>query len=149
MVLQAVCDATGRFLDVSVGNYGGCHDATTFSASAFGQRMSNGSLDIPPDSPIDGQSVPYFVLADRAYPLSKHVMRPYANVQTDAEKSHFNRRHAQARLVIERAFGRLASRFRCYAAPFTLNIRETSNVVLATCALQNFIQSSRGIQFLH
>lgn len=140
-----MCDAAGLFIDVSIGNYGACHDSTTFRLSPFGRALEEGSLNLPENRVVRGESLPYFLLGDRAYPLGRHVMRAYAGRDQTPEMLFFNRRLIKARLVIERTFGRLAGRFRCLKSPLDVQPSDADWIVLACCALHNFLQLYRGM----
>nr|XP_033952459.1 uncharacterized protein LOC117456631 isoform X2 [Pseudochaenichthys georgianus] len=99
-VADAICDSTGRFLDVFIGYPGFVHDARVLR-----------------NSPIFCQALPpagWFLLGDGGYPcLEKPVglLTPY-KVPHGQVQARFNRHHARARSVGERAFGRMKARWR-------------------------------------
>ena len=66
VVLLAVCDAHYCFTLIDIGDVG------VFSNSPFGQAMENSELSLPDESNIDGivTSIPYFFVANAAFPLS-------------------------------------------------------------------------------
>ena len=51
-------------------------------------------------------------MGDSAFPLRTWIMKPHGDAILPDDKRYFNYRHSRARLVTERAFGRLESRFR-------------------------------------
>ena len=55
-----------------------------------------------------------WILGDSAYPLSPFTTTPVTNATTAAEL-RYNKKHAQTRNTVERAFGLLKMRFRCPA----------------------------------
>ncbi|XP_034075266.1 putative nuclease HARBI1 [Gymnodraco acuticeps] len=99
--MQAICDSTGRFLDVFIGYPGSVHDARVLRNSPiFCQAL------FPPAG--------WFLLGDGGYPcLEKPVglLTPY-KVPRGQVQARFNRHHARARSVVERAFGRMKARWR-------------------------------------
>lgn len=55
-------------------------------------------------------------------------------------KEYYNLRHAQARNVIERAFGVVKRRFPVLTTPPEFSITTQAEIVLACCVLHNFIR---------
>lgn len=86
IILQAVVDARCRFIFIDVGAYGSQHDAITFESSDFYRALKEEKLEIPEKSALPGSDfkLPYFFVADGAYPFSEVVMKPY--VGTDLPK---------------------------------------------------------------
>lgn len=66
--LQAVCDYSKKFIDVSCGWPGSMHDARIFNSSSLFQAL---------DDKLNGTD--YHILGDSAYPLSVRLLTPYAN----------------------------------------------------------------------
>lgn len=60
-MLQAVCDSSTRFTDISVGWPGSMHDAGIFRLSALRSKLHAQGIN------------PYHLLGDSAYPLSETV----------------------------------------------------------------------------
>nr|CAI5839393.1 unnamed protein product [Callosobruchus analis] len=56
------------------------------------------------------------------------------------EEKIFNYRLCRARRVVENVFGILASRFRIFLQPIAIDIESIDAVVLACCALHNFLR---------
>ena len=56
-------------------------DSTVFKESKMGQMLEN-KLNIPEGRPLpgdeNGRMMPFYVVADEAFGLSKHFLRPYA-----------------------------------------------------------------------
>ena len=65
VVLQAVCDSSMRFTDISVGWSGSMHDARIFHLSALGSKLQAQNIN------------PYHLLGDSAYPLLPYMMVPF------------------------------------------------------------------------
>ncbi|CAL9706590.1 unnamed protein product [Knipowitschia caucasica] len=87
LVLLAVVDAQYRFCVVDVGGYGRNSDGGILGNSAFGTALREGTHRLPPDQCLPGADhrgpQPYVFVADEAFPLQRHMMRPYSLKETD------------------------------------------------------------------
>ncbi|VEN54514.1 unnamed protein product, partial [Callosobruchus maculatus] len=83
IILLAVFDASYKFTLIDVGAYGKNGDGGVFSRCSFGKRFFNEDLDFPPDKPLPGTTtpIPHVLVGDEAFPLNKHLMRPYPGNQ--------------------------------------------------------------------
>ncbi|CAM4597615.1 unnamed protein product [Leuciscus chuanchicus] len=102
IILQAVCDHQGRFIDTYVGWPGSVHDARVLRYSPLYRR----SVYPPPG---------HFILADGGYPCLQHplpLITPYKRPVRGVGAQRFNLHHSRARSIIERAFGMMKTRFR-------------------------------------
>ena len=92
---------------------------------------------------------PFVIVADDAFPLKNYILKPYPrSTLWDLSKRVFNYRLSRARRTVENAFGILASRFRIFYKPIHLSPSKVENIVLACCALHNYLSahpSSRRI----
>lgn len=89
-----------KILDV-VARWPGCsHDSFIWQLSKLREALLNNQ--------IAGNG---FLLGDNGYPLERCLLTPYINPSSPSEET-FNKKHRQARNVIERCFGVLKSRFR-------------------------------------
>lgn len=103
VVLQAVCDHQGRFIDIFVGYPGSVHDARIIKNSPIYTRGT-----YPPPG--------YFLLADGGYPCLQEplsLITPYKRPVRGMAEQRFNYHHSKGRSIIERAFGMMKTRFRC------------------------------------
>ena len=70
--------------------------------------LSAGLIQLPEPKqiPETGRILNYTFVADEAFPLKEHIMRPYPgrDLDTDAKKI-YNYRLSRARRVVENAFG--------------------------------------------
>ncbi|CAM4571765.1 unnamed protein product [Leuciscus chuanchicus] len=103
VVLQAVCDHQGCFIDIFVGYPGSVHDACIIKNSPIYTRGT-----YPPPG--------YFLLADGGYPCLQEplaLITPYKRPVRGTAEQRFNYHHSKGRTIIERAFGMMKTRFRC------------------------------------
>ena len=128
IVLLALVDANLKFIYIDVGAYGRNSDGGIFKHSNLGKALGNKTLGLPSDKHIRNAEhlgcMPYVMVGDEAFPLQKHLMRPYPGRGCPYRQQAFNYRLSRARRVVENAFGILASRWR----------------VKATCCLHNMLQ---------
>jgi hypothetical protein len=67
-------------------------------------------------------------------------MKPYASRNLTHEQRIFNYRLSRAHRIVENAFGILANRFRVFMTPIYLEPSKVEALVLASCALHNFLR---------
>ncbi|XP_034022473.1 protein ANTAGONIST OF LIKE HETEROCHROMATIN PROTEIN 1 [Thalassophryne amazonica] len=147
VVLLAVVDARYRFRVIDVGGYGRTSDGSILANSAFGQALQDGTLHLPPDQLLPGAAdrgpQPYVFVADEAFPLRRCMMRPFpGRSRLSSEERSFNYRLSRARLVVEDAFGILASQWRWYRRLIEVRTEVAEQCVKATCVLHNFLRAS-------
>ncbi|KAG7489679.1 nuclease HARBI1 [Solea senegalensis] len=128
VILQGVCDAGGKFRDVYIGNPGSVHDSMVLRRSPmFRQAL------YPPAG--------YFLLGDGGYPCLQHpvaIMTPYRQPVATRVESRFNHHHAKARIIIERTFGMLKTRWRnIFLRALEVRPLFTPKVIGACCILHN------------
>ncbi|CAC5383988.1 unnamed protein product [Mytilus coruscus] len=131
VVLMAAVDASYRFIYVDALE---CND-----------------LNIPEPTPLPSRNkpTPYVFVADEAFPLKENIMRPYPQRGgLDDSRRIFNYRLSRARRIVENAFGILCNRFRVMRAPILLSPEKVTHVVMACCALHNYLrpESFLGLQ---
>lgn len=145
IVLLAFVDANCKFTAIDVGAYGRNSDGGIFANSAIGQKLLKNTLDLPEDKSLPGTNeiVPHVFVGDEAFPLHKHLMRPYpgSEIMNNQEIKIYNYRLSRARRVSENAFGILTKRFRIYQRRLQIIPEHTDKVVLATCCLHNFLRN--------
>jgi hypothetical protein len=150
VILLAIVDADYNFLYVDVGSAGRSNDSGVFCNSKLYELLEINQLGVPPPKPLPGRdvSVPYVIVGDDAFPLKNYLLKPYPNRQLNVDKRIFNYRLSRARRISENVFGILTSRFRIFQRPISLEPAKACFVVLAVCALHNFLrakQSSRNL----
>ncbi|KAK7910508.1 hypothetical protein WMY93_015192 [Mugilogobius chulae] len=140
---MALVDADYRFRVIHVGDYGRSSDGGTFGNSSLGIGLENGSLDVPPDTSLPGAAalgnVPHVLVADAAFPLKTYMMRPFPGKHLRHDLRIFNYRLSRARMVVECAFGILATRWRLLYRKINLLPENVDSLVIAACILHNFL----------
>lgn len=100
------------------------------------------TLNLPNDKPLPGmvEPVPYVLLADAAFPLQQHILKPFPFKNMSKEERIYNYRLSRGRRVSENAFGILANRFRILLSTINLSRDKVVLVTQSCCALHNFIK---------
>ncbi|XP_065675590.1 uncharacterized protein LOC136091806 [Hydra vulgaris] len=123
IVLLATCNAKYEFTLVDIGGSGRQSDGGIYNNSKVGSAIDNNLLNFPDPSCISSYSksitFPYTFLADEAFALKPHMMRPYPR-RTNLDKTEivFNYRLSRGKRVIENSFGVLASIFQIFRRIF-------------------------------
>lgn len=142
MVLLAIVDANYRFLLVDFGTNGRISDGGVLQNTRFYEKLVEKCLHIPPPDDVteNFKNVPYVFVADDAFPLTTEILKPFRQAYlSSAKKEVFNYRISRARHIVENVFGILASRFRIFHTAINLEPQNIEKVVLAACALHNFL----------
>lgn len=153
IVLLAIVDYDYRFLYVDVGCQGRISDGGVYRNSSFYKALENGSLGLPdseqlpqstdPDWSFDqcAVPVPFMFVADDAFPLGMHCMKPFPQANLTDRKRIFNYRLSRVRRISENVFGIWANRFRVFTTTMALEPNKAVDVTLATIVLHNFLRS--------
>lgn len=96
--IQAVVDHECRFTNLVARWPGSTHDASIFENCGLKRHLDGGNVG--------------HLLGDAGYALKRILITPVLRPATEAEK-RFNNSHSSGRMVVERTFGLLKSRFRC------------------------------------
>ncbi|KAM3611514.1 uncharacterized protein V6R79_019929 [Siganus canaliculatus] len=132
--LQAICDHQCQFLDLFVGHPGSVHDARV---------LKNSPLYVHSLYPPEG----YYILGDGGYPCMSEpmaIITPYREPVRNAVAARFNRHHAKARSIIERAFGIMKTRWRSIFFK-ALEVHHVFAVrIIACCAILHNICLKNG-----
>ena len=142
---MAMVDAKYMFTFLDVGCNGRISDGGVFANCTLSEALRSGSLDLPPPQPLPGRetNVPYVIVADDAFPLSKHIMKPFPFRNQPGTVRVFNYRLSRARRIVENAFGILANVFRVFRKPILVGPDKTEVIVLPACALHNFLLANK------
>lgn len=112
-----------------------------FIISHLGYAIENNKLNIPAPTnlPMSQKIVPYVFVADDAFGLKTHTMKPFPSQYLPLDERIFNYRLSRARRVIENAFGIAASRFTIFRRPIVANVQKTTEITEAVVSLHNFL----------
>ncbi|XDV15962.1 hypothetical protein PO909_015873, partial [Leuciscus waleckii] len=136
IVLLALVDADYRFRCIQVGDFGRTSDGGVYAGTALPGAAHLGN-------------VPHVMVGDAAFPLKPYLMRPYPGQNLIHRKSIFNYRLSRARMVVENAFGILASRWRIFHRRINLHPKNVDTLVVAACILHNFLLApTENVQLL-
>nr|CAI5822663.1 unnamed protein product [Callosobruchus analis] len=133
---------TLRYL--ATGCNGRISDGGVFGNCTLSSALESNTLNIPEPRPLKGRKklTPFVVVADDAFPLKPHLMKPFPFKQEDMQvaTSVFNYLLSRARRVVENAFGLIAQRFRVLRRPVELtHPSRIISVVKAICVLHNYL----------
>lgn len=80
-VLMATAEADGNFIMIETGYPGRNSDGGIFKASRMNHSLQRGTLDLPEPRVLPqnnaGSRFPFYFVADEAFLVKKHLMRPY------------------------------------------------------------------------
>ncbi|XP_069595381.1 uncharacterized protein [Ranitomeya imitator] len=141
VVLLAVADSNYRFIIVDIGAYGRTGDSRVFNSSIMGRRLRDNQLNLPPPQQLPGsnaEAVPFVLVGDEAFQLTRHVMRPYPRRNLDHRRRVFNLRLTRARRLVECAFGILVAKWRVLQSAIQLSEASINEVIKACVILHNF-----------
>lgn len=132
--MQAICDSSGKFLDIFVGYPGSVHDTRILKSSSFYTARR-----YPPSG--------YFILGDGGYPCLETpvcLITPYREPVNGRVQQRFNYHHSKGRSIIERAFGIMKTRWRSTLFK-ALEVRPTfAPQVIASCAFLHNVCLDNG-----
>uniref|UniRef100_A0A673L854 DDE Tnp4 domain-containing protein n=1 Tax=Sinocyclocheilus rhinocerous TaxID=307959 RepID=A0A673L854_9TELE len=116
IVMMALVDSNYRFLYVDVGCNGRVSDGGVFRGSTLQESLEQRTANIPQPTPLPGtdMSMPFFVVADEAFPLKSYLMKPFARRGLSREQRVFNYRLSRARRIVENTFSVFANRFKTW-----------------------------------
>ena len=126
--IQCVCDPFMCFIDIVVRYPGSSADAFIFNQCGLKTRLESDDFD--------GK----VLLGDSGYALKHYMLTPFLSPQTDSERS-YNYAHKRTRVLIERSFGILKSRFLCLShkisGPILFSPKRACAVISACIFLHN------------
>lgn len=142
-------DATYNFTYVNIGMNGRLSDGGVYRESDLFSAIEQNQLNIPEDKPLPFRTkpVPYVIVADAAFPLSTHIMKPFPFRNMQKEQRIFNYRLSRARRIVENAFGILANRFRILLNTIPLKPEKAQIIVQACVALHNYLRKELTVQY--
>lgn len=148
LLVQALVDSEGRFLDVSAGWPSTMKpDAVLRQTKLFtGAEESKDLLNGPPFELIDGNLVPQYILGASCYPLLPWLITPYCHYNMSSVEMAFNNVHKRAVGLVSTAFMRVRAQWRLLRRPWKEECVELLPFIIITgCLLHNFLIKHREI----
>jgi len=131
IVLFALVDANYNFMFVDAGFQGRISDSSIFKNTELHKKLETKTLCLPQPVPLNGRekSVPYFFIADDAFPLSEKLMKVYPGQHPNGSKERiFNYRICRALRVVENVYGLASSVFRVLRTPILLEPKKLNSL---------------------
>ena len=85
---------------------------------------------------------------DKAYPLLRHLLKPYNRKNLDPQTEYFNSRFSRARRIVECAVGIMNAKWRILWKPIETLPAFADNIVRCICVLHNAIIVLEGNEIL-
>lgn len=144
MVLLGIVNANYEFIMVDFGINKRISDGGVIENTIFYEKLKEKKLKIPQETLIMGHKLPYVFVGDEAqmhaFILRQDFMKPYNRKLLNYERRIFNYRLSRCRRIVENVFGILTARFQIFQKVINLDVKNIEKVVLACCALHNFLR---------
>ncbi|KAK4882388.1 hypothetical protein RN001_005707 [Aquatica leii] len=121
--VQVVSDAKCRILDIVARWRDSVHDSRIWNECNLKAKFDNGE--------ING-----ILLGDNGYASSRYLLTPVLNPTTPSEE-RYNRAHIRTRNVVERLFGYMKNKFRCFFNTIKVDLETTKAVIIALSIIYN------------
>ncbi|XP_043469634.1 putative nuclease HARBI1 [Leptopilina heterotoma] len=130
LLLQGICDANLRFINIYAGICGSVHDARVWNLSDIKE-----AIEVDKERYFPGDS---HMLGDSAYGVQSFLMVPYKDYgNMTAVQRHYNTVLSKHRVVVERGYGLLKGRCRRLKYLYLQKIKNGSLIIAACCVLHN------------
>ncbi|KAK9269353.1 hypothetical protein L1049_001124 [Liquidambar formosana] len=146
LMVQALVDSEGRFLDVSAGWPSTAEPITILWQTKLfsGVDESRELLNGPSYELSDGNSIPQYILGDSCFPLLPWLLTPFirSNEEDSFSSSEraFNSAHSRGMGLVGTAFGRVRARWLLLSRRWKEECIEFLPFVIVTgCLLHNFL----------
>jgi hypothetical protein len=142
---MALADASYTFTYIDVGCNGRVSDGGVFNNCTLSSALENNTLNLPGPIPLPGREklLPYLIVADDTFAMKPYLIKPYSYKDQPGPNRVFNYRLSRARRIVENVFGIIANRFRILRKPLMLTPNKVNNIVLAICAVHNFLMKRK------
>lgn len=121
--VQAICDSTGRFMNVDCSWPGSVHDSRIWHNSGIKEMMQANRFGA-------------LLIGDEGYGISPYMMTPYRKPVQPHEKI-YNKLHTKERVIIECAFGKLKARFPILKGKVRLKTERIPTIIVCCFILHN------------
>lgn len=146
LLVQALVDAEGRFLDVSAGWPSSMKPETILRQSKLYAEIENSTelLKGPVYNVDDEKPIPQYLIGDSCFPLLPWLLTPYMKLNEEDSSGFseraFNSTHNRAMALVNTAFCGLRARWKLLSKPWKEGCRDYFPfIVLTGCLLHNFL----------
>lgn len=149
---MAIADADYKFVSVEIGARGAEVDATVFSQWIIGKKIIDDELDIPDSVTIGNVKVPFYFVADNAFPLCDRIIKGFSSTRKKPlapDEIAFNYRLSRARRCIENAFGILTAKWRCIRRCLECDSEKARTIVTTCVVLHNLLLKKTAKYTVH
>ena len=122
--VQATCNSEERFTSVCAKFPGSVHDSRIFKNSTVYSAL------------VKTRSFGHYLIGDSGYALQPWLITPFKSPKTENEK-FFNKIYAKDRVIIERVFGQLKSRFPMLGNILRIKLSDVSTFIISGFVLHN------------
>ncbi|CAG4941624.1 unnamed protein product [Parnassius apollo] len=128
---QFVCNAKMEIIHFNATFPGSTHDAAVWQGSSLSQLLETNY--------VNGVSAGEWLLGDSGYAQLPWLMTPYADADENTPEARYNLAHTKTRVLIEKCFGVMKTRFRCIHKHRTLHYDpvKASKIIAAVVVLHN------------
>ena len=140
VVMQAVVDSQGRFMDVVTGLPGSVNDKRIFAECDLRDILRTREMLCEPVVKLDGLLIKPYLVGDAGYTSEPFNVIPYPGWHLTPNQERFNFWHSSTRMIVEQAFGRLKGRFRWLNGVLHVTDAEKhAEIIVAGCILHNWL----------
>ncbi|XP_023536803.1 protein ALP1-like [Cucurbita pepo subsp. pepo] len=146
LLVQALVDAEGRFLDVSAGWPSSMKPETILRQSKlYAEIEKSGELLKGPVYNLDdGKPISQYLIGDSCFPLLPWLLTPYMKLNEEDSSGFperaFNSTHNRAMGLVNTAFCKVRARWKLLSKPWKEECRDFFPfIVLTGCLLHNFL----------
>jgi hypothetical protein len=144
MIMQAVVDSSGKFLDVTIGWPGSVNDARVLRNSEMYCRARGGEWLSGPTITLAGVKIPQYIVEDAGYPHLAWLVIPYPGDMLPDLRDRFNYFHSSTRIIVEIAFGRLEGIWRILLKRITRPDIKFLPTLIGACTVLHNIMLQKG-----
>ena len=149
IALLGIVDYGYRFLYVDVGCQGRISDGGVYRNFTFYKALENGSLNLPDPVALPGaddpqwmfdqynEPIPYVLVADNAFPLGRHCMKPFPQSNLSDRKKNFQLEIIQNETSKRKCIWVWGNTFHVFTTTMALEQEKTVVITLATVVLHN------------
>lgn len=146
IVFLELVDSDYCFMFADIGCPGRISDGGLYNQSVLKQKIDSNAINLPSPSrfPNSNSNLPYVFLADAAFALSTHIMKPFPGHHAIGTPERlFNKKLSSSRVAVENTFGIMSSVFRIFKKPIPLNVTKVSLITMTCVLLHNFLRNTK------